>query len=164
VTRMCPSCGQEVADLARFCSNCGTALVDLSEGTPGGATGTMDLPVTSTGPLGSAESAPLGAVAPGKAMLIVRSGPSEGTSFLLTADTTSIGRADSADVLLDDVTVSRRHAEVIRSPQGWVLRDSGSLNGTYVNRTLIDQVVLQGGDEVQIGKYRFVFLVGGGQG
>jgi hypothetical protein len=160
VTRTCPTCGQEVADLARFCSNCGSALVDLSPDAPVAATGTMDVPVGGTGPIGSSESGSLGAVAPGKAMLIVRSGPSEGTSFLLTADTTTIGRADSVDVMLDDVTVSRRHAELIRSPEGWVLRDSGSLNGTYVNRTLIDQVVLHAGDEVQIGKYRFVFLVG----
>jgi pSer/pThr/pTyr-binding forkhead associated (FHA) protein len=135
-------------------------LVDLSADAPAAATGTMDVPVGGTGPIGSSESGSLGAVAPGKAMLIVRSGPSEGTSFLLTADTTTIGRADSVDVMLDDVTVSRRHAELIRSAEGWVLRDSGSLNGTYVNRTLIDQVVLHAGDEVQIGKYRFVFLVG----
>ena len=99
MTRTCPTCDQEVADLARFCSNCGTALVDLSTDSPQAATGTMDVPVGSTGPLGTAESGSLGAVAPGKAMLIVRSGPSEGTSFLLTADTTSIGRADSADVM-----------------------------------------------------------------
>jgi pSer/pThr/pTyr-binding forkhead associated (FHA) protein len=135
-------------------------LVDLSADAPVAATGTLDVPVGGTGPIGSSESGSLGAVAPGKAMLIVRSGPSEGTSFLLTADTTSIGRADNVDVMLDDVTVSRRHAELIRSSEGWVLRDSGSLNGTYVNRTLIDQVVLHAGDEVQIGKYRFVFLVG----
>ena len=164
MTRTCPTCGHEVADLARFCSNCGTALVDLSAESPEASTGSMEEPVGSTGLLGTVESGSLGAVAPGKAMLIVRSGPSEGTSFLLSGDTTSIGRHDNADVMLDDVTVSRRHAELFRTPEGWTLRDSGSLNGTYVNRTLIDQAVLHGGDEVQIGKYRFVFLVGGGEG
>lgn len=164
MTRTCPKCGQEVADLARFCSNCGTALVDLSGESEQAVTGSMDVPVGSTGPIGATETGSLGAVAPGKAMLIVRSGPSEGTSFLLTSERTSIGRADSADVMLDDVTVSRRHAELVRSPEGWMLRDAGSLNGTYVNRRIINQVMLHGGDEVQIGKYRFVFLVGGGQG
>ena len=164
VTRTCPTCGQEVADLARFCSNCGSALVDLSEEPPQSATGSMDTPVGSTGPLPSTEPGSLGAVAPGKAMLIVRSGPTEGTAFLLTSDVTTIGRSDSANVMLDDVTVSRRHAEITRSPEGWLLRDANSLNGTYVNRTLIDEVTLQGGDEVQIGKYRFAFLVGGGHG
>ena len=138
--------------------------MDLSGESPQASTGSMEEPVGSTGLLGTVESGSLGAVAPGKAMLIVRSGPSEGTSFLLTGDTTSIGRSDNADVMLDDVTVSRRHAELFRTPEGWTLRDSGSLNGTYVNRTLIDQAVLHGGDEVQIGKYRFVFLVGGGEG
>ena len=164
MTRTCPKCGQEVADLARFCSNCGTALVDLSDEAAQAATGTMDTPVGATGPLPSAEPGSLGAVGPGKAMLIVRSGPTEGTAFLLNRDVTTIGRADTANVMLDDVTVSRRHAEITRTPEGWVLRDANSLNGTYVNRTLIDHVVLHGGDEVQIGKYRFAFLVGGGQG
>jgi len=94
-------------------------------------------------------------------MLIVRRGPSEGTSFLLATDLTTIGRGDDADVMLDDVTVSRRHAEITRTEQGWLLRDLGSLNGTYVNRARIETSVLAGGDEVQIGKYRFVFLSGG---
>jgi pSer/pThr/pTyr-binding forkhead associated (FHA) protein len=94
-------------------------------------------------------------------MLIVRRGPSEGTSFLLDTDLTTIGRADDATLVLDDVTVSRRHAELRRTPQGWQLRDVGSLNGTYVNRERIEEILLAGGDEVQVGKYRFVFLVGG---
>jgi pSer/pThr/pTyr-binding forkhead associated (FHA) protein len=94
-------------------------------------------------------------------MLIVRRGPSEGTSFVLEGELTTIGRSDESDLLLDDVTVSRRHAEVTRTDEGWRLRDVGSLNGTYVNRERIDSVLLAGGDEVQIGKYRFVFLVGG---
>lgn len=164
MARTCPQCGHEVADLARFCSNCGAALVDLSADPPQAATGSLDTPITGTGPLGVVDTGAIRGVAPGTAMLIVRGGPSEGTSFLLDTDKTTVGRADSADVMLDDFTVSRRHAELTRTPEGWQLRDVGSLNGTYVNRVLIDAAVLQGGDEVQIGKYRFVFLVGGGQG
>jgi pSer/pThr/pTyr-binding forkhead associated (FHA) protein len=151
-----------VADLARFCSRCGAPLVDLSADHPADATGTLEPPISSTGPLSPVNGANIVGVAPGTAMLIVRRGPSEGTSFLLDADVTTLGRGDFADVVLDDVTVSRNHAEVRRTPEGWQLRDVGSLNGTYVNRERIEEVVLAGGDEVQIGKYRFVFLVGAG--
>lgn len=160
MVRTCARCGQEVADLARFCSNCGAPLVDLSQDHVD-ATGSLDAPVSTTGPIAAVDGEAVRGVAAGTAMLIVRRGPSEGTSFVLSGDLTTIGRSDTADVMLDDVTVSRRHAEVSRTPQGWQLRDVGSLNGTYVNRERIDSVVLAGGDEVQIGKYRFVFLAGG---
>jgi pSer/pThr/pTyr-binding forkhead associated (FHA) protein len=152
-----------MSDLARFCSNCGAPLVDLGAEDRVQATGNLDVPVTSTGPLGPVGPASVGSVAPGTAMLIVRRGPSEGTSFVLDSDLVTVGRSDDADVVLDDVTVSRRHAQFIRDAQGWHCRDVGSLNGTYVNRERIDATALAGGDEVQIGKYRFVFLVGGGQ-
>ena len=160
--RRCARCGQEVADLARFCSNCGAALTDLATDEPSDSTGSLEAPLGTTGPLGALETGSTAAVAQGSAMLIVRRGPSEGTSFLLTADLTTVGRSDDASVVLDDVTVSRRHAEFRRTAEGWQLRDVGSLNGTYVNRSRIDEALLHGGDEVQIGKYRFVFLVGGG--
>ena len=152
----------EVADLARFCSNCGAALVDSSEEHAAEATGSLDTPVSTTGPLGGLSLGSIGGVAAGMALLIVRRGPSEGTSFTLDADLITVGRSDQADVMLDDVTVSRRHAEFSRTAEGWTLRDVGSLNGTYVNRDRIDSVLLHSGDEVQIGKYRFVFVMGGG--
>jgi pSer/pThr/pTyr-binding forkhead associated (FHA) protein len=152
-----------VADLARFCSNCGTALPNLSEDAPADATGRLDAPISTTGPVGAVSGTNIVGVAPGTAMLIVRRGPSEGTSFQLDVDVTTLGRGDYSDVTLDDVTVSRNHAEIRRTPEGWHLRDVGSLNGTYVNRERIEETLLAGGDEVQIGKYRFVFLVGGGQ-
>jgi pSer/pThr/pTyr-binding forkhead associated (FHA) protein len=161
VIRTCARCGQEAADLARFCSNCGAPLAEASTEHPAAATGSLDAPISTTGPLGPVDGATAGSVAPGTAMLIVRRGPSEGTSFLLDTDLTTIGRADDATLVLDDVTVSRRHAELRRTPQGWQLRDVGSLNGTYVNRERIEEILLAGGDEVQVGKYRFVFLVGG---
>jgi pSer/pThr/pTyr-binding forkhead associated (FHA) protein len=163
VGRSCQQCGQEMSDLARFCSNCGAPLVDLGGDAEVQATGNLDVPVTSTGPLGTVGAASAASVAPGTAMLIVRRGPSEGTSFILDSDLVTVGRSDDADVVLDDVTVSRRHAELTRDAQGWHCRDVGSLNGTYVNRARIETIALGGGDEVQIGKYRFVFLVGGGQ-
>lgn len=161
--RSCPNCGQEMPDLARFCSNCGALLVDLSPDGEVESTSNLDLPVSGTGPLGAVGAEGMGSVAVGSAMLIVRRGPSEGTSFILDSDLITAGRADDSDVVLDDVTVSRRHAEFTRDGKGWQLRDIGSLNGTYVNRERIETITLAGGDEVQLGKYRFVFLLGGGQ-
>lgn len=161
-------------DLARFCSNCGALLADLSPEGEVESTSNLDLPVSGTGPLGavgavgaegvgSVGAQGVGSVAVGAAMLIVRRGPSEGTSFVLDSDLVTAGRSDDSDVVLDDVTVSRRHAEFTRDDTGWQLRDVGSLNGTYVNRDRIETITLTGGDEVQLGKYRFVFLLGGGQ-
>ena len=101
----------------------------------------------------------------GSALLVVKRGPNAGSRFLLDRDTTSAGRHPDSDIFLDDVTVSRRHAEFRREGADFVVIDVGSLNGTYVNREPVDQAVLAGGDEVQIGKFRLVFLTGaGGQG
>lgn len=103
------------------------------------------------------ESAAVQALPPTSALLLMQRGPSSGARFLLDAERTSAGRSTSADIFLDDVTVSRKHAEFVREGQQFVVRDIGSLNGTYVNRTRIDAVVLRPGDEVQIGKYRMTF-------
>ena len=103
----------------------------------------------------------------GSALLVVKRGPNAGSRFLLDRDTTSSGRHPDSDIFLDDVTVSRRHAEFRREGGEFVVIDVGSLNGTYVNREPVDQAVLANGDEVQIGKFRLVFLTGpavGGQG
>ena len=125
------------------------------------STGKLEVLASSTGPLSPVGTGSLGVVAAGTAMLIVRRGPSEGTSFLLDSDTTSVGRSDDSDVVLDDVTVSRRHAEFLRAESGWQLRDLDSLNGTYVNRDRIDgEILLTGGDEVQLGKYRLIYFPG----
>ena len=91
------------------------------------------------------------------ALLVMQRGPSVGARFLLDADRTVAGRSPDADIFLDDVTVSRKHAEFVREGDDFVVRDIGSLNGTYVNRNRIDAVQLRPGDEVQIGKYRMTF-------
>jgi pSer/pThr/pTyr-binding forkhead associated (FHA) protein len=95
-------------------------------------------------------------------MLIVHRGPGEGAEYPLskTDGVIVVGRAPEAEVFLDDVTVSRHHAEFRHGASGWSVRDVGSLNGTYVNRVRVDDQQLRGGDEVQIGKFRFIFLVG----
>jgi len=96
----------------------------------------------------------------GCALLVVKRGPNAGSRFLLDQPTTSAGRHPESDIFLDDVTVSRRHAEFRREGGEFVVVDVGSLNGTYVNREPVDTAVLAGGDEVQIGKFRLVFLTG----
>lgn len=97
------------------------------------------------------------ALPPSSALLIVQRGPNMGARFLLDAARTTAGRHPSSDIFLDDVTVSRKHAEFIAEDGGFVVRDVGSLNGTYVNRQRIESVELKAGDEVQVGKYRLTY-------
>ena len=96
----------------------------------------------------------------GSAMLVVRRGPNAGSRFVLDVELVTAGRHPESDIFLDDVTVSRRHAQFVRAGSGYLVKDVGSLNGTYVNRQRIDEAVLAGGDEVQIGKYRLAYLSG----
>jgi pSer/pThr/pTyr-binding forkhead associated (FHA) protein len=96
----------------------------------------------------------------GSALLVVKRGPNAGSRFLLDRALTSAGRHPDSDIFLDDVTVSRRHAEFRGDGGEFVVVDVGSLNGTYVNREPVDTAVLVNGDEVQIGKFRLVFITG----
>jgi pSer/pThr/pTyr-binding forkhead associated (FHA) protein len=101
-----------------------------------------------------------GALPAGTALLAVRRGPNAGARFLLDHDVTTSGRHPDSDIFLDDVTVSRRHAEFHREGGVFTVRDVGSLNGTYVNRERVESATLSNGDEVQIGKFRLVFIAG----
>ena len=101
-----------------------------------------------------------GSLPPGMALLVVRRGPNAGARFLLDHDVTTSGRHPDSDIFLDDVTVSRRHAEFHRESGTFTVRDVGSLNGTYVNRERVEAATLSNGDEVQIGKFRLVFIAG----
>jgi hypothetical protein len=101
-----------------------------------------------------------GSLPPGMALLVVRRGPNAGARFLLDHDVTTSGRHPDSDIFLDDVTVSRRHAEFHRTASGFTVRDVGSLNGTYVNRERVESATLNNSDEVQIGKFRLVFIAG----
>jgi pSer/pThr/pTyr-binding forkhead associated (FHA) protein len=107
------------------------------------------------GPLFGAEALP-----PGSALLVVKRGPNAGSRFLLDQPSTTAGRHPNSDIFLDDITVSRRHAEFRCVSGEFQIVDIGSLNGTYVNREPVDAAVLANGDEVQIGKFRLVFLTG----
>ena len=168
----CTACGKQNPDDARFCAQCGTRLAeDKSADTPeaGGqvsdatATITYGAPAqsdTSDRKLSPVDAAAVDALPSGHALLIVQRGPSAGSRFLLDTDLVGAGRHPDSEIFLDDVTVSRRHAEFRREGESFTVGDAGSLNGTYVNRDRIDRVLLTDGDEVQIGKYRLVFFAG----
>ncbi len=164
----CTACGQQNPDDARFCSQCGSRLVS-KDSTPGAGDGepsdntstiTFGVPTVdaSDRKLSPVDAAAVDALPEGHALLVVQRGPSAGSRFLLDADLVGAGRHPDSEIFLDDVTVSRRHAEFRRSGAGYTVSDVGSLNGTYVNRDRIDSVQLSDGDEVQIGKYRLVYF------
>ncbi|MDQ1731417.1 MAG: hypothetical protein QOK10_1576 [Pseudonocardiales bacterium] len=167
----CTACGTENSADSRFCTQCGAALgVAAPPGTrPAGPDSTSVFPANSTGALSDsdiefsteAHQRAVDALSPGSALLVVKRGPNAGSRFLLDQDVTSAGRHPDSDIFLDDVTVSRRHVEFRREDSGFAVYDVGSLNGTYVNRERIDSAVLAGGDEVQIGKFRLVYLTAG---
>jgi len=113
-----------------------------------------------TGELGPLDVTKVGGLASGSAFLVVRRGALEGMQFpLMAGELVSIGRSSDSKIFLDDVTVSRKHASVALSGPDWVLSDSGSLNGTYVNKNRVASTALVNGDEIQIGKFRFVFVL-----
>nr|WP_285892261.1 FHA domain-containing protein [Brachybacterium sillae] len=107
--------------------------------------------------LGPQDTAAIAALPQGSALLIVRKGPNVGARFLLDADRTVAGRHPQSEIFLDDVTVSRKHAAFVRDGDGFLVRDLGSLNGTYVGRERVDEAHLEAGQEVQIGKYRLTY-------
>ncbi len=158
----CTECGHQNPDNARFCAQCGHRL--LSSDPPAASTSTINFgspdrnELEAESHLSTADEAAVEALPSGSALLIVLRGPSAGSRFLLDIDEVSAGRHPDSEIFLDDVTVSRRHAVFRRTSQGYLVADVGSLNGTYVNRDRIDEVLLSGGDEVQIGKYRLVYF------
>src|SRR3984885_14820907 len=161
----CIRCGQENPEGARFCSQCGNPLArgsaeGVSETTSIISLGGTDAPDADYGDESVADAATVDTLPPGTALLVVQRGPNAGSRFLLDSDLTLVGRHPDSDIFLDDVTVSRRHAEFYRSGNRFTVRDVGSLNGTYVNRERIEETDLTGGDEVQVGKFRLVFLLG----
>lgn len=103
------------------------------------------------------EQVAIAALPSGSALLVVRRGPNTGARFLLDADVTSVGRHPNADIFLDDVTVSRRHAEFLRHRTAFEVKDLGSLNGTYFDGVRIETALLSDGAEVQVGKFRLTF-------
>jgi hypothetical protein len=156
----CTECGFVNDEVANYCQRCG-ALLPRGEGAGGEGGGVGGDPITATYRIDEAgELVPveLGEVtAHGPALVIRAGGGRVGESFAVDRERTSIGRRPDAEVFLDDVTVSRDHALLIRRGDQWHLDDCGSLNGTYVNRSRIESQRLEEGDEVQIGKYKLTF-------
>ena len=146
--KVCPECGAEVTEGMKFCANCGT-LLDPGQSTVSYA------PAFEEGEYpreaGEVEGAAL-----------IELDQVEGTAGRrmhdIAEEVVTVGRGPESDLFLDDVTVSRKHAEIVRGGRGYRIRDVGSLNGTYVNRVRVDAVDLRNGDEIQIGKYRFRFV------
>jgi len=93
-----------------------------------------------------------------KAMILIARGPNKGSRFLITADGVSIGRSSQSSIFLDDITVSRTHATIVKKEKSFVLKDSGSLNGTYINNISVNEHTLVSGDEFQIGKFHLLFI------
>src|SRR3978361_2207418 len=162
----CTQCGHSNADDARFCSNCGAALTPGPGPTAGspGETSTITIQGVDVGEvsekgegLSPGAQTAAGALPPGSALLVVRRGPNSGSRFLLDSDVTTAGRHPSSDIFLDDVTVSRRHAQFIRRGTSFEVKDLGSLNGTYYDGVRIDSALLTDGAEVQVGKFRLTF-------
>jgi hypothetical protein len=165
-TVFCTSCGEANPDGARYCAHCGTPLMRrggdrMTDTTSTISIGGSDLDADQLDEA-DADAAAVAALPPGTALLAVRRGPNAGSRFLLDRDLTLVGRHPDSDIFLDDVTVSRRHAEFYRQGARFTVRDVGSLNGTYVNRERIEEATLNPGDEVQVGKFRLVFLLGPG--
>jgi pSer/pThr/pTyr-binding forkhead associated (FHA) protein len=151
----CNQCGHRNPPTSSFCSSCGSPLDSLDDRT---------ITLSAVDPLQDAPGTeddvvvPVGELPTEIGVLIVRAGAQAGSRFPLAEPVTRLGRHPDSEISLDDITVSRRHAEIERTPDGYVVRDAGSLNGTYVNQERIDQAVLRHGDELQIGKFRLVFF------
>ncbi|MFT8395159.1 FHA domain-containing protein [Propionibacterium sp.] len=154
---VCGKCGFKNPDGSNFCANCGVPLGSPSETTSVIPVVDDDIPRSE---ISAEDSAAVSALPEGNALLIVTRGPDVGARYLLDQEQTTAGRSPDCDIFLDDITVSRHHARFDMHEDRITITDLGSLNGTYVNRTLVDgSAELRPGEEVQIGKFRMVFFV-----
>jgi FHA domain/zinc-ribbon domain len=149
----CPECGFQNADGANYCQRCGAFLAETENPQePSTASYTV-------GETGDVETVDLDEVAArGPALVIRAGGGRSGEAFPLEKDRLTVGRRPDSDIFLDDVTVSRDHAVLVRRNGEYFLDDCGSLNGTYVNRSRVESQRLTNGDELQVGKYKLAYL------
>jgi pSer/pThr/pTyr-binding forkhead associated (FHA) protein len=150
----CPQCGHQNPLNANFCSSCGA---DLERGPDHNTTATVVVPIESQVEEVRVELDDLPA---GVGMLVVTRGPNSGSRFALDEPLVTAGRHPDSVIFLDDITVSRRHAEVRKAAGGYTVADVGSLNGTYLNRQRVEEAELHDGDELQIGTFKLLFLAG----
>ncbi|MEM7140477.1 MAG: FHA domain-containing protein [Actinomycetota bacterium] len=151
---VCRDCGHVNADGANFCSSCGSRLPKDDV--------TTDVPVVELE--GGVDEIDRSGFGPHEGLFVVPHGPKAGARYALDDEIVTLGRHPESDIFLDDITVSRRHAEVRRDGARYWVRDVGSLNGTYVNRERADDRELADGDELQVGKFKLVFVHGTGAG
>ena len=154
----CNNCGHRNALGSSFCSSCGAVLERAS----GDHTTITFHPITPVDPNELGELSDREDGSSPDAVLVVRQGPKAGSRYAVGASVTTVGRHPDSDIFLDDITVSRRHAEIHVDGASFEVVDTGSLNGTYVNRSRIDRQTLATGDEIQIGKFKLVFVQGEG--
>ena len=150
---VCDACGTANAASARVCVSCGASLISDESDT---ATLSLDV-ITAAAPEIAVDRAQF---PPETGLLIITRGPKGGSRYALDGSVITAGRDTRSDIFLDDVTVSRRHAEIYRRGPKYFVRDVGSLNGTYVNRKQVDDVELHDGDELQIGMFKLAFFHG----
>lgn len=154
----CTKCGHFNPNNSVYCARCGERL-----GGPGACSddATTGLPVIDEDMEEDIEIAPpLEPLEKGSALLVIKRGPDAGMRFIINREVIGVGRHPESDIFLDDITVSRRHAEIRRRESSFTLVDTGSLNGTYLNRERIETSELNNGDEIQIGKFRLLFFAG----
>lgn len=162
----CRRCGHENAAGANYCSSCGAPLLSDATGVDAAAEPetTVSLALIEDREALVAELGDiLDGLPDGLGMLVVRRGPNAGSTFVLEDPTTSVGRHPDSGIFLDDVTVSRRHAMIERTADGYVVSDAGSLNGTYVDHERIDRTQLRDMQELQIGRFVLTFVLGGSE-
>lgn len=152
----CSACGTNNPEKSAYCGKCGAYLGALKDGDE--STTITLTPVEADMEQEEDIIVPEEELQHGAGMLVIKRGPSAGTRFLLEKEITTSGRHPESDIFLDDITVSRTHAEIRKKDEKFSIFDKGSLNGTYVNKLRVDSTVLENGDEVQIGKFRLVFF------
>lgn len=156
----CNNCGHRNPSGSNFCSSCG-AVLEIDQ--PDNRTITFH-PTSPSDPIDEELTVDLDQTVRDVAVLVIKRGPDAGLRFPLDKDTVKVGRHPDSDIFLDDITVSRRHADIVRDGPGFTVTDSGSLNGTYLNRERIEAAELHNSDELQIGKFKLVFLTGSDEG
>ena len=145
----CPECGFQNPEAANYCARCGAHLVRPEE---------SETTMTFTPEEAEEEGLGLPEGVAGPALIVRSGGGRAGETFVLENDRVTVGRSPECEIFLDDVTVSRKHAVIVRSGDGFGIQDEGSLNGTFVNKKRVETAELEDGDELQIGKYRLTFL------
>jgi ribosomal protein L40E len=145
----CPECGFQNPEAANYCARCGAHLVRTEE---------AETTMTFTPDEAEDDGLGLPEGVSGPALIVRAGGGRAGETFPLEHERITVGRSPDCEIFLDDVTVSRKHAVLQKRGESFAIADEGSLNGTFVNKKRVESAELEDGDELQIGKYRLIFL------